>query len=333
MNSQEARLKARADEEAPLDKRREVEGFLRRAGAGRLRHAHGRSLLDHLIGTGAILRAWSQPEWIQNAGLLHSVYSSEAYRQSLLDWSKRDELRRLVGERAERIVSLFCRLSRNEFVGQLTRRDRIPEHGIEITLADARGRERIARDEVRSLLLVLLANLAEQACDRKRGPGIWLAQVSSLAVYLRKGETPTPPVFDQCRAVVSSAQEQEARAAYTAGLFQLPSSLIEANRKLLKASATCPWVAEPFALRAYLAARLGNAVEAQRLVDQARQNFAHWSTPWDKRLTLEDWYALLRQVERNCDGARARDGRSEVTGFVKHCLSTLAGRTEHAPAA
>ena len=70
----------------------QLEGFLQSVGASLYPHAHGRSLYDHLIGTRNILRCWSQPFWIQAAGLFHSVYSSDVYRQQVLDADQREHL-------------------------------------------------------------------------------------------------------------------------------------------------------------------------------------------------------------------------------------------------
>ena len=51
--------------------------FLEANGAGEVRHAAARSLLDHLVETSAIVRRWGQPDWIALAGLLHSVYGTD----------------------------------------------------------------------------------------------------------------------------------------------------------------------------------------------------------------------------------------------------------------
>src|SRR5215469_3771624 len=78
--------------------------LLAQEGAGDVRHAHGRTLLDHLTETYAILRRWDQPVWLQHAGLIHSVYGTDRFGHQLLPAARRAELVALVGERAERIA-------------------------------------------------------------------------------------------------------------------------------------------------------------------------------------------------------------------------------------
>jgi len=58
------------------DRLREGTEFLIALAADRHEHGHRRSLLSHLIGTAHILSAWSQPEHICLAGLMHSVYGN-----------------------------------------------------------------------------------------------------------------------------------------------------------------------------------------------------------------------------------------------------------------
>ena len=64
-------------------------GFLTREGAGETRHAAGRSLLEHLLGTYTIVRRWGQPECLARAALLHSVYGTDRYRRQLIEHSRR----------------------------------------------------------------------------------------------------------------------------------------------------------------------------------------------------------------------------------------------------
>src|SRR4051812_38453763 len=99
--------------EEPEDGR--LDATLQSFGAALYPHAHGRSLYDHLTGTRNILRSWSQPFWIQAAGLFHSIYSSDVYRQRVLDVNQREQLRALVGKRAEHLVYLFSKVPRQRF--------------------------------------------------------------------------------------------------------------------------------------------------------------------------------------------------------------------------
>ncbi|MGZ4274964.1 MAG: DUF6817 domain-containing protein, partial [Solirubrobacteraceae bacterium] len=85
-----------------------VDAFLHAEGAERMAHAGGRTLLDHLRGTAAIVDRWGQPDWLRRAALIHSVYGTDAYHPRLIDPARRDELAAVAGERAERLAYLFC---------------------------------------------------------------------------------------------------------------------------------------------------------------------------------------------------------------------------------
>ena len=68
-----------------------------------------RTLLDHLIGVHDILKEWGTPEYLQDAGLFHSVYGTTRYlHQSTND---RAAVKEMIGEQAEELVWQFCNLS------------------------------------------------------------------------------------------------------------------------------------------------------------------------------------------------------------------------------
>ena len=79
--------------------------FLEDIGTDEKSHTE-RSLLDHLLGTYNKLKEWNAPEYLQDAGLFHSVYGTSSFKhQSTND---RDTVRTLIGEQAEEIVFMFC---------------------------------------------------------------------------------------------------------------------------------------------------------------------------------------------------------------------------------
>lgn len=67
--------------------------FLRHHGADAMGHSH-QTLLAHLCGTYALLHAWGQPAHVCDAGLFHSVYGTEVYRQVALPTTLRPEVKR-----------------------------------------------------------------------------------------------------------------------------------------------------------------------------------------------------------------------------------------------
>lgn len=80
--------------------------FLLENGADENGHS-GRSLLEHLTGTASILMDWNCSNDIVYAGLCHSIYGTDSYHTVTVDPSKRDEVRALIGEKAESLAWEF----------------------------------------------------------------------------------------------------------------------------------------------------------------------------------------------------------------------------------
>ena len=83
----------------------------------------GRTLIDHLIGVHDILKNNGAPQYLQDAGLFHSVYGTVRFKHQ--STNNRDAVIELIGEQAEQIVWEFCNLPKerykaiSEFEGQL----------------------------------------------------------------------------------------------------------------------------------------------------------------------------------------------------------------------
>jgi len=84
----------------------EVIEFLLDNGAAENAHS-GRDLLDHLLGTAELLMQWECDKDLVLAGLCHSIYGTDSYHTVTIDPSKRDEVRALIGEKAERLAWEF----------------------------------------------------------------------------------------------------------------------------------------------------------------------------------------------------------------------------------
>src|SRR3954453_12302688 len=99
-------------------------------------------------------------------------------------------------------------------------RPRVPEEGLLVSghTSESPCQYAISRSEVFSLIVLYMANDAEQAQDRLGEQGISLARLSRLGARLRQGPGPLPPVFDCCRAVISPEEEQKPRERYAQGL-------------------------------------------------------------------------------------------------------------------
>jgi hypothetical protein len=95
--------------------------FLRKARTEQMPHSE-RGLFDHLLGTRQLLVEWEARPALCDAGLFHSVYSTEHYELKAIPLSMRDEVRQLIGDEAESLVWLFC-MMRRKTLGQNLRRD------------------------------------------------------------------------------------------------------------------------------------------------------------------------------------------------------------------
>jgi hypothetical protein len=85
--------------------------FLRNASTEGMPHSD-RGLFDHLLGTRQLLVEWEARPALCDAGLFHSVYSTEHYERKALPLSRRDEVQQLIGDEAESLVFLFCMMRR-----------------------------------------------------------------------------------------------------------------------------------------------------------------------------------------------------------------------------
>jgi len=85
--------------------------FLRSRSAEKIAHRNGH-LLDHLVGTYALLREWGDGSELCMAGLCHAVYGTDGFAGALVDLGDRDQVRRMIGVDAERIVYFYASCDR-----------------------------------------------------------------------------------------------------------------------------------------------------------------------------------------------------------------------------
>ena len=89
--------------------------FLRGLGTEDVPHSGDKGFLAHLIGVFRDLEAWGCDRDVCRAGLFHSIYGTELFRRWSLPLQRRDEVRALIGERAERIAFANCLMDRSTF--------------------------------------------------------------------------------------------------------------------------------------------------------------------------------------------------------------------------
>ena len=125
----------------------------------------GKTYLSHLIGVYLFVQERGGSEELCRAGMFHSIYGTELFQGFKLPLESRDQVRTLIGERAERLAYLNCAMNRASFDGALERDtepyrfvDRIT--GAEVTLS---------RPDFDDLCRVHLYDWLEQAPRSRHG--------------------------------------------------------------------------------------------------------------------------------------------------------------------
>lgn len=272
------------------------------------REGHGRgTVLRHLTGTHEVLSGWGQPQRVCLAGLVHNAYSTDAFAGAMFGPSERDVVRALIGAEAERLVHLFGGLSRNELFLALEAGESGERRAL--SLPDRRGGpplELTSRD-IGDLLVIYLANVADQASMSDGGPTYWLAPASQLAVFAARRSEVVPPVLDNCQAVVSRRAEEAGLEAYETALRLVARDRAAAVKGLERAALSLPWVGEPLIWLGALHLSAGNAAAARAEAARGAMLMRGWGTPWDKRLTLAEWSWLTDHLAPGgCEGPTPR---------------------------
>ena len=135
----------------------EIDSFIRKR-TENIRHG-GRPFYEHLKGTMDLLKAQGAPDYVQVAGLFHAIYSTAKFHTKAASLDERAEIRKLIGEPAERLIYIFC-ASEHRPEAWLTRVEHPAPYDIKDRF-DGSVIELSARD-LFDLLTIELANLVEQ---------------------------------------------------------------------------------------------------------------------------------------------------------------------------
>jgi len=296
--------------------------------AGTFRH--------HLIGVARTLTLWQQPKHVRQLGLLHSVYGNAHVDLMKFDpKSERGRLQEAVGEDAERLIYLFCVMSRIEFLGELFKGHLKDDGSLIITL---QGEPFVlpARD-VAAFIVVSMADICEQwyswqddiymgypdytpqPAQQHWAAALWpgpmrpttyrWGQISRLGNFLQhsglKNQLPQPPVFDHGRAVMAPGDEAAAAALYW--------SVMQQSQPLMSPTATAavleqaiklnPWVAEPYMVLSQLHMTERNFDLGRQYAEAGVQMAACWGNSWDKRIGWDGWMSwgrvLLQSAQKH----------------------------------
>ncbi len=74
-----------------------------------------KSYLAHVIGVHGLMHRQGCGDELCRAGMFHSIYGTELFQGFKLPLERRDEVRALIGERAERLAYLNCAMDRASF--------------------------------------------------------------------------------------------------------------------------------------------------------------------------------------------------------------------------
>ena len=88
--------------------------FLKSLGCDSVKHRN-QTLLSHLIGVHDLLKEWDAPEYLQDAGLFHSVYGTTYFKPKMT--VDRNAVRELIGTHAEALAAIFCFMPHPRLVG------------------------------------------------------------------------------------------------------------------------------------------------------------------------------------------------------------------------
>jgi aspartyl/asparaginyl beta-hydroxylase (cupin superfamily) len=280
----------------------ELIAFLRERGAGTVRHAHGRTLLDHLAGTHRICEAWRLEPDVARAALFHSVYGTSVFRHQNIPVSDRRNVAELAGAKAERLAYLFCRMERRSFLQRLYERGAAGR--LVVDRHDGTGTELIEADESIALVLLLCANEAEQSQEPDGAPGGWLANVARMAGTLPRSSS-IPPALRDAHLWGDDAADRARRETYRDALRILAEDPARATALLRSLAEGLPALAEPNAWLAYLALASGQIHFAQQYANRAAGALDAWGTAWDKRLSVAEWSRFIGSLRAKAADAWA----------------------------
>ncbi len=273
-----------------------VIAFLRDEGAGTHGHAAERTLIDHLIGTYEVVRRWELPAAIAHAALIHSVYGTDVHARALLPLSRRRELIPLAGAEAERLAYLFSVTPRGSlFAGTHAWLRDPPRRAVD--QPGPASDPSASPEESDALIILHMANLAEQTQARDGSPGMWLAKLRELAEAVLASDAVALPMFIAELATFNAADEERTRELYRAGLAEGEGADWRRDRLAL-AAASCPVVAEPCIWLAHLSRCRRDAVGARSWARLAQRRLRALGVAWDKRLTFDQWGQLAGRFDR-----------------------------------
>ena len=91
---------------------RQMTDFLQSLGTDDIGHTGSKEFLAHLVSVFRDLERWGGDQDLCRAGMFHSIYGTEKFRRFCLPLDWRDDIRDLIGERAESLAFFNCFMER-----------------------------------------------------------------------------------------------------------------------------------------------------------------------------------------------------------------------------
>ncbi len=136
----------------------EYRAFLKKLDSDKIPHQRG-TLYDHLTGTYNYLASWGAQEHVCSAGLFHSIYGTTIFQHRSVPHSNREQIKKIIGEKAEDLVYTFSTVNRPP--GLLTAiRDGY------LTNTISKTKKPVSREKLGELIEIEIANLLEQGSAR-----------------------------------------------------------------------------------------------------------------------------------------------------------------------
>ncbi len=280
------------------------------ADATRIAHS-GSTLWDHLLGTYEVLSGWGAGPDIRLAGLIHSIYSTQYFRQRVIAPRERDRVAKVVGRRAEALAHAFCVLDRESLRRASARVGLASVRGpLRIRTHAGDGELRVSAAQCRALRLLDLANEAEQRRTLFQIDALWL---SSMCEGFRSiGFVPRSFLHAPS---ISDVQERRLSTLYEQALAAPASHAAQALRACIQLVSQC---AEPRFLLSALRLQAGDFHAAYVEATVGIANLDGWGAPWDARIPAQGWRFLGEQL-----GMAARATNRNAPEIYRQILSRI----------
>ncbi|MDJ0582177.1 DUF6817 domain-containing protein [Crocosphaera sp.] len=166
----------------------EIIDFLESLQADSIAHTK-RSLLKHLQKTYFLLQKWGNPDYLCLAGLFHSIYGTQDFKELPMLLENRKKVRNVIGSQAEKLVYYFCIQDRRHFVSNFDKNQKF-------TILSRLDKKEIliSEKEFKDLLEIRIADHLEQMLYTKHQYG--------FRDFFLKAQ---PYLSDQCREYFSIA--------------------------------------------------------------------------------------------------------------------------------